>query len=179
MEQITKEKIYMIFPAILLVIIAILIYYRFVHMPSKKSPVNEHMPQISAPLLLRPNEQMTNNSLGGKVDLIVFWQSNCVQCKEEHELLMYIATSHLVTLYGIDFKDNPNKARAYLKAAGNPYKAIAIDHDGRIGLLLNLQTVPEAYLVDKHGVIRDVIPGPITPIIWFDRLQPEIEKMKN
>lgn len=179
MDQITKEKIYMIFPAVLLAIIAILIYLRFVHVIDTKAPNNEQLPQLMVPLLFHPDKDLTNGIFDGHVGLIVFWQSDCEKCKEQHELLMYIANSHLVPIYGIDYEDSPSKAKAYLESQGNPYQAIAVDSSGRVGLLLNLQSIPETYVVDKTGRIRDMVPGPLTPIIWFDRVKPEIEKLKS
>jgi cytochrome c biogenesis protein CcmG/thiol:disulfide interchange protein DsbE len=92
---------------------------------------------------------------------------------------MFLANAHLITVYGVDFRDTPQNAKKFLIKHGDPFKAIAVDDDGRIGLILGINTIPETFLVDKHGKVRDEIIGPITPIIWFDRLKPEIEAIKN
>ena len=178
-SEITKEKLWMVLTAVLLIILAVFIYLYFIRQPEPKKILGKPVPAFSAPELYHPYTPFTDATLDHKVDLIIFWNSSCQACMEEHDLLMYIASTHLVTLYGIDFKDNSKAAKAYLHKNGNPYKAIAVDSKGRIGLLINLQRVPEVFVIDKNGVIRDDIAGPVTPVIWFNHLVPEINKLNK
>lgn len=178
-SEITKEKLWMLATAILLIILAVFIYLYFVNTPTSKKIIGQPVPAFSAPKLYHPYTPFTESSLDHNVDLMIFWNSSCQACMEQHDLLMYIASTQLVTLYGIDFQDHSDSAKAYLKKHGNPFHDIAVDSEGHIGLLVNLHSVPEVFVVDKNNVIRDKIAGPISPTIWFDRLIPEINRLSQ
>lgn len=176
-SQITKEKLWIAVVAILLFIIAIVIYFYYVSSPEPKKEIQHRLPAFAVPELFHPDTFFRNKTLDNKVDLVIFWNSSCQACMEENNLLMYIASTHLVTLYGIDYKDNSNKAKAYFKKHGDPFKAIAVDSKGHIGLMMHVQNTPETFVIGKHGVIKGEFSGPITPIIWFNELMPEINKL--
>ena len=64
-------------------------------------------------------------------------------------------------LVGINYKDRPEDAKAWLAELGNPYKTIAVDAHGRTGIDFGVYGVPETYLIDKQGVIRQKRTGPL------------------
>jgi cytochrome c biogenesis protein CcmG/thiol:disulfide interchange protein DsbE len=68
-----------------------------------------------------------------------------------------------VQLYGLVWKDTPQKARAFLDDVGNPYARIGFDGEGNAGIQWGVYGVPETYIIDRHGVIRERYVGPITP----------------
>jgi cytochrome c biogenesis protein CcmG/thiol:disulfide interchange protein DsbE len=98
---------------------------------------------------------------GGPV-LINFFASWCVPCRVEHPLLMRLAEHDHVPLYGIDYKDQPADATKLLAQFGDPYKAIGMDSDGRVGLDFGVYGVPETYVLDSAGHIRKRFVGPLT-----------------
>jgi cytochrome c biogenesis protein CcmG/thiol:disulfide interchange protein DsbE len=98
---------------------------------------------------------------GGPV-LINFFASWCVPCRLEHPLLMRLSEQDHVPLYGIDYKDQPEAAKKLLKQFGDPYRAIGLDSDGRVGLDFGVYGVPETYVLDRTGHIRKRFVGPLT-----------------
>ena len=46
---------------------------------------------------------------------------------------------------------------------GNPFTRIDLDADGRASINFGVYGVPETYVIDGRGIIRERIVGPITP----------------
>lgn len=105
---------------------------------------------------------IARDTLKGQPVLINFFASWCLPCREEHPLLMRLAEQEHVPLYGIDYKDKPEEARSLLQEFGDPYRAIGIDRDGRVGLDFGVYGVPETYVLDSSGHIRKRFVGPLT-----------------
>ena len=109
----------------------------------------------------------------GRVWLLNFWASWCSGCKTEHPVLMQLAKSGEVPVYGMDYKDQKEEAVAWLNRWGNPYPIVAVDAAGRVGIDYGVYGVPETYVIDKQGVIRYKHIGPITAndlATWITRL---------
>jgi cytochrome c biogenesis protein CcmG/thiol:disulfide interchange protein DsbE len=66
-----------------------------------------------------------------------------------------------VPIFGIDYKDKPDVALAWIGELGNPYTRIGTD-DGRVGIDWGVYGVPETFIVDKAGRIRYKHVGPLT-----------------
>jgi cytochrome c biogenesis protein CcmG/thiol:disulfide interchange protein DsbE len=111
---------------------------------------------------------------GAGVKLVNYWASWCAPCRIEHTVLMEIAESG-VPIYGINYKDEPENALAFLGELGDPYAAIGADATGRTGIDWGLYGVPETFVIDAEGVIRLRFAGPITPEIYEKRIKPAIE----
>jgi cytochrome c biogenesis protein CcmG/thiol:disulfide interchange protein DsbE len=105
---------------------------------------------------------IARDALKGRPVLINFFASWCVPCREEHPLLMRLAEQEHVPLYGIDYKDRPEAARSLLQEFGDPYQAIGMDREGRVGLDFGVYGVPETYVLDSSGHIRKRFVGPLT-----------------
>jgi cytochrome c biogenesis protein CcmG/thiol:disulfide interchange protein DsbE len=105
---------------------------------------------------------IARDALKGQPVLINFFASWCLPCREEHPLLMRLAEQEHVPLYGIDYKDKPEAAQNLLKEFGDPYRAIGVDRDGRVGLDFGVYGVPETYVLDSSGHIRKRFVGPLT-----------------
>jgi cytochrome c biogenesis protein CcmG/thiol:disulfide interchange protein DsbE len=72
-----------------------------------------------------------------------------------------LAQAKRVPIYGINYKDKPDAALAWIAELGNPYKRIGAD-DGRVGIDWGVYGVPETFIVDKNGRIRYKHVGPLT-----------------
>ena len=99
-------------------------------------------------------------------------------CREEHPLPAADRPGRASPLVGINYKDRPEDAKAWLAELGNPYQTIAVDAHGRTGIDFGVYGVPESYLIDKQGVIRFKQTGPLTPDVIRDELIPLAEKLK-
>jgi cytochrome c biogenesis protein CcmG, thiol:disulfide interchange protein DsbE len=107
-------------------------------------------------------EGVARDALKGSPVLINFFASWCVPCRVEHPLLMALANRAGVPLYGIDYKDQPADATRLLAELGDPYRRIGVDRDGRVGLDFGVYGVPETYVLDSDGHIRQRFVGPLT-----------------
>lgn len=92
--------------------------------------------------------------------LLNVWASWCTACLQEHGDLEQLAASG-VTIFGLNYKDDPKAASAWLSTRGNPYQAVFLDPRGVVGRDWGVYGVPETYLIDQQGVVRQRIVGPI------------------
>ncbi len=61
-------------------------------------------------------------ALKGEPFVLNVWASWCPNCRTEHPLLGDLASA--VPLYGLNYRDKGDAARAWLTEAGNPYRAV-------------------------------------------------------
>ncbi|HEX4171444.1 MAG TPA: DsbE family thiol:disulfide interchange protein [Acetobacteraceae bacterium] len=122
---------------------------------------------------------IARDALRGQPVLINFFASWCVPCREEHPLLMRLAEQEHVPLYGIDYKDRPEAARSLLNEFGDPYRAIGLDRDGRVGLDFGVYGVPETYVLDGSGHIRKRFVGPLTAAQVNQELLPLLKALQH
>lgn len=113
----------------------------------------------------------------GGVKLVNYWASWCAPCRVEHPQLVALAQQG-VQVYGINYKDDPAKALAFLEELGDPYAKIGADAEGRTALDWGVYGVPETYVLDAKGTIILRFAGPITSKALTDTLLPAIEKAK-
>lgn len=100
---------------------------------------------------------------GGRVTLVNVFASWCGPCREEHPLLMEMAAKGEARIVGLNHKDNPENARRFLGALGNPYSAVGVDPNGKASIEWGVYGVPETFVVDGRGIVRHKHVGPLTP----------------
>ena len=105
------------------------------------------------------------------VKLVNFFASWCGPCRVEHPVLSALAAEG-VTVIGINYKDDPAKARGFLAELGDPYARIGADDSGRTGLDWGIYGVPETFVVDGAGKVVMRYPGPLDPAAVAARLRP-------
>ena len=88
------------------------------------------------------------------IKLLNVFASWCGPCRAEHPNLTRLAQEEGVTLVGLNYKDKPEDAAAFLEELGNPYEALGSDYSGRAGINLGISGVPETYIIDADGIIR-------------------------
>ena len=141
--------------------------------------VGKPAPDFSLPQLHDPGKVISSNDLKGKVWLLNFWASWCGGCKEEHPVLINLAQSGAVPIYGMDYKDQRQEALTWLREWGNPYPVVAVDESGRIGINYGVYGVPETYVIDKAGVIRYKQIGPLREDILQGKILPLVRELQN
>lgn len=139
--------------------------------------INKPAPSFSLPRLGESGMKFSTEEMKGKVWLLNVWASWCAACREEHPLLMELSRSGQIELYGMDYKDTDTAGLDWLKQGGNPYKAVAVDADGRVGIDYGVYGVPETYIIDQKGVIRYKVIGPVTPEAWSQKIQPLLKSL--
>ena len=124
--------------------------------------IDEQVPEFTLPPIEGMAGGLTAADLRGHVSLVNVWASWCPPCRVEHPILMRLAREG-VAIYGINFKDKPEDAKAFLARFGNPYRKIGADRSGRAAIEWGVYGYPETFIVDRGGRIRYRHIGPIMP----------------
>jgi len=130
--------------------------------------IGKPAPEFDLPLLIGDGS-FSNKDLIGHVTLVNVWASWCFACRQEHETVKYLSQKG-VRIIGLNYKDEADAAKNWLKKLGNPYQAIAADKDGRIAIDWGVYGAPETFLIDKEGIIRHKVIGPLSDKDNFDGL---------
>lgn len=116
----------------------------------------------------------------GQVVAINFFASWCVPCRAEHPLLKKLGDEAGIPVLGLAWKDKKDALQAFLGELGNPYARIGTDDNGRIGIVdFGITGVPETFIIDKQGIIRDRIPGPLSDDLIDTQLLPLIKGLQK
>lgn len=109
----------------------------------------------------------------GEVKLVNYWASWCAPCRVEHPHLNALAEAGL-PIYGVNYKDDPEKALAFLAELGDPYAAIGADAAGRMALDWGLYGVPETYVIAGDGTVVLRFAGPVTQRVLDETILPAL-----
>jgi cytochrome c biogenesis protein CcmG, thiol:disulfide interchange protein DsbE len=167
-------------PVLLFFAVAVFLYFGLAGDP-KRIPsvlIGKPVPEFNLAAIPGLNMPGLNSAdlKKGQVTLVNIWASWCVPCREEQPLLLGLAKRTDLLIVGINNKDDPENARAFLGTMGNPFAAIGADPAGRTTIDFGAYGVPESFLVDGNGIIRFKIIGGITPQMLNGELSIEIAK---
>ncbi|KAA2213941.1 DsbE family thiol:disulfide interchange protein [Teichococcus oryzae] len=107
--------------------------------------------------------------------LVNYWASWCVPCIIEHPQLMRLSREG-VPVWGINYKDKPQDAGAFLTRHGDPFARLAADESGRVAIDWGVYGVPETYFIDRQGIIRWRWAGPVTPEVLDGDIRPLLRR---
>lgn len=174
------------FYAVPLLALLVLAGFLFAELNQQTQQSREELPSVfidkPAPQVLLPSLDVQARAFSsadlksGHVSVVNFFANWCVPCHAEAPALEEIARMHGVALYGVVYKDTPQKARAFLNDAGNPYARIDLDADGRAGIDWGIQGVPETFVIDGRGIVHLRYEGPIVGDILNDTILPAIRE---
>ncbi len=119
----------------------------------------------------------TDDLAKGEVVMVNFFASWCVPCRAEHPFLTALSEETGVPLYGINHRDKPEDAAAWLAELGNPYTRIGAD-PGRAAVEWGVTGVPETFIVDGEGRIRYHHRGPLVPDVIENQVRPLLEELR-
>jgi cytochrome c biogenesis protein CcmG, thiol:disulfide interchange protein DsbE len=105
---------------------------------------------------------LSGDELKGALTVVNVWASWCAPCRQEHPVLMELARNPAFRVVGINYKDQPENARRFLGALGNPFAAVGVDANGRTAIDWGVYGVPETFVVGPDGAIRHKHIGPLT-----------------
>ena len=138
--------------------------------------IDKPAPVFELPLLFKEGS-FSNEDLLGHVTLVNVWASWCFACRQEHEVVKNLARSG-VRVVGLNYKDEPADAKNWLARLGNPYQVVAVDYDGRIAIDWGVYGAPETFLIDKQGIIRHKVIGPLSDPANYDALMAAMQTLK-
>jgi cytochrome c biogenesis protein CcmG/thiol:disulfide interchange protein DsbE len=141
--------------------------------------LNKPFPAFQSAQLESPEQKITESDLVGEIALVNVWATWCPSCHVEHGYLNYLAQEHGVVIFGVNYKDEADKANDWLTTKGNPYRLNIFDPDGRLGLDMGVTGAPETYLLDHRGFVRMRYQGPISEDVWQAKFLPLIQQLEQ
>lgn len=117
--------------------------------------------------------------LKGEASLVNVFASWCAACREEHPLLMRLREEGVVPVHGLNYKDRPADAAAWLDQLGDPYTRTGADQDGRVGIEWGVYGVPETFAVSAEARIAYRHVGPITRKDLDQTILPLIARLRQ
>lgn len=137
--------------------------------------VGKPAPEFSLPSLADPERVVSSEGWAGRPVLLNVWATWCAGCYDEHAYLVTLSRSSGVPIYGLNWKDEREKAKAWLARLGNPYAAVGFDADGREAIDWGVYGAPETFLIGADGTVLHKHLGPMTQAAWEKDFLPLID----
>ncbi len=157
-----NKKLWFIIPLVVFALFIVMLYFRLGKDTTivTNTSLNRPVPTFSLPLLSNLEKQISNQDLPKQPYLLNIWASWCLTCRVEHPFLLKMAEQG-IPLVGINYKDELADALSYLNQHKDPYTLNLQDMNGKLGIDLGLTGVPESFVIDGAGNIRQHILGEI------------------
>lgn len=143
--------------------------------------------ELPSALAGKPLPAFTANDLSGQTHqsssfegpaLLNVWATWCPTCKVEHAYLNTLAAEG-VTIYGLNYKDDDQKAREWLEKYDSPYALNLVDNSGQIGMDLGVVGAPETFLINESGEIVLRHAGEMNAAVWEQKFADHYAQMMN
>jgi cytochrome c biogenesis protein CcmG/thiol:disulfide interchange protein DsbE len=141
--------------------------------------ISKPVPPFSLPRLRYQDVILNQHEFSGKVSLVNFWATWCQGCRVEHPVLVRIANSTGIPIYGVNYKDERQSATEWLDRFGDPYVSSLFDEHGALGLDFGVYGLPETFIIAADGTIAYKHTGPISTTDWTDTLLPLIQSLNG
>ena len=177
-----RRKAWIYFLPLSVLLLLVLVFYFGLGLNPRLVPsplIGQPVPEFSLPRLDNTDNAFMQSALQREVSLLNIWATWCVSCRQEHPTLMKIAASDEVPVYGLLYKDEPAKAAQWLQNRGDPYRANAVDADGRVAIEWGVYGTPETFVIDARGIIRYKHVGPISWDDWETVILPLIRSLRS
>ena len=154
-----------------LVTISLLIFLDDEEKQLKTALMDKNFPSFSLNTLESPEEIADLGSFEKLPALVNVWATWCVACLVEHPFLMKLNEDSVIPIYGLNYKDDREKAIFLLEKRGNPYLFSLFDPRGSLALDLGVYGAPETFYIDKNGIIKIRHVGVLNHNVWEDKFQ--------
>lgn len=124
--------------------------------------VGERLTELTLPCLTG-GPVVNLAQLGGRPVVINLWATWCGPCREEMPILQdaYERLGEHVSFVGVNTKDDPDSAAAFLEAVGVSYPQL-VDVDGQLLAHLHTPGLPVTVVLDPSGRVTNRHVGPLT-----------------
>ena len=180
-ERPLARRILSLVPVIVFVGVAIMFGWGLTHDPREipSNLIGKPVPQFNLPPVKGRTMGLASENLTGEVSLVNVFASWCAECRLEHPLILQLKAQGVVTIHGLNYKDQPDDAARWLNTLGDPYTRTGADVSGRVGIDWGVYGVPETFVVGKDGRIAYKKIGPLSAEALEKTIIPLIEKLKQ
>lgn len=152
---------------IIFILLALIITGSIIFKKSKISSISQNakigMPAPDFALKDIEGKTWKLNELKGKIVILNFWASWCNDCKVEKKAIQSYLNKNGnpddLLFITVLYKDDPKTVGEMVKKAGFTFPVL-ID-DGTVSFIYGIKGVPETFLIDKNGILRHKIIGPV------------------
>ena len=152
-----KTKLFPFLITIFFLIIFLLFYkgLKNTNIYTPKVNVKSNIPFFEVKLF-QDNKVVNSNDIfnNDKFYLMNIWASWCIPCREEHPFLLNLSKENNIEIVGLNYKDNFENAKKFLKELENPYTTILSDKQGVISIEWGAYGVPESFLIYNRKIIK-------------------------
>lgn len=109
-------------------------------------------------------KQWDHEALKGRVTVLNFFATWCTPCAAEMPELAALKQQFPdIHLEGVAWNDEPKALQSWLKKHRNPFAHVWLDEKGDATIALGIRGIPETFIVDRQGMVRYRLAGPLTP----------------
>ena len=138
--------------------------------------VGESAPKLAGPGL--SGGKLALSDFRGRVVMVNVWASWCAPCRAEYPVLKEAATSlgdRGLSVLGINTQDDVSSARTFLQELGGKAYASIRDPEGHIAVAWATCGVPETFLIDREGRVRERLVGEVSAEWVTDHVLPLLD----
>ena len=141
--------------------------------------IGRPVPTFRLPPVQGRMQGLASGDLKGEVSLVNVFASWCTACRQEHPVFLRLKATGVIPIHGIDYKDRPEDAAAWLDTLGDPYTRTGADRDGRVAIDWGVYGVPETFVVNAAGTIVYKHVGPVTPEVYAKTIAPLLDRLRR
>jgi peroxiredoxin len=110
-------------------------------------------------------KQVSLSQFRGKPVMLNFWYSTCPGCLAEIPGMQRFYSAQQAAgkdfvILGVNSVDDTQTAQQFAQQYGLSY-SLALDNNQQVATLYNLTATPTSYFIDRQGIIRSVVVGPV------------------
>jgi len=177
MSQMKRKQFLWLLPLVIFMGLAAVLWTRLGVDPKivPQATTDQKLPAFNLPNLA-DGQLQTNANLPTKPFILNVWGSWCPTCAIEQPFLLKMQQQGVV-LVGVNYKDQPADALAYLAQRGNPFVLNLQDLKGDLGIDLGVTGAPESFVIDQEHRIRMHVLGEIDEEVWRTQLKPCFDRL--
>lgn len=147
------------------------------HLPS--TFIGKPVPEFTLPPIEGRDDGLATTDLVGEVSLVNVWASWRVPRRAESPLMVELAETGEVPIYGINHRDRPEAALAFLNELGDPFTRIGADRNGRVSIDWGVYGLPETFVIDANGRIAYKHVGPFNRQMLDEDILPVVRRLQQ
>jgi cytochrome c biogenesis protein CcmG, thiol:disulfide interchange protein DsbE len=159
--------------------------------------IGKPAPAFTLPRVDDLSQVVSSKDFAGRMYAVNVWGPWCVACRDEHEVLLHIASRNIIPIVGLTVPqgalvDNQGKplppedvfaeiqlAQRWLRELGNPYQVSVFDQLWKVAIDFGVYGAPETFLIDARGTIVHKHAGPLSMAVWERDFMPKIAQQRS